>query len=70
MAVDASDNPAVPLFTPAVWTVDEARRFLESAREDHDPMYAGYILLLSLEQRRGEMLGLAREDVDFEQGRR
>ena len=31
-----------------VRTVDEARRFLESAREDHDPMYAGYVLLLPL----------------------
>ena len=51
-----------------VWTVDEARRFLESARADGDPMYAGYVLLLTLGLRRGEMLGLAWEDVDLEQG--
>ena len=52
----------------AVWTVDEARRFLESARSDGDPMYAGYVLLLVLGLRRGEMLGLAWEDVDLERG--
>ena len=51
-----------------VWTVDEARRFLESARADGDPMYAGYVLLLTLGLRRGEMLGLAWEDVDLEGG--
>lgn len=61
----------VPMPRPrrqAVWTVDEARRFLESARSDNDPMYAGYVLLLTLGLRRGEMLGLAWEDVDLELG--
>ncbi|WP_404351137.1 site-specific integrase [Phycicoccus jejuensis] len=61
----------VPMPRPkkqAVWTVDEARRFLESARTDHDPMYAGYVLLLTLGLRRGELLGLAWEDVDLEKG--
>lgn len=51
-----------------VWTVDEARRFLESARDDQDPMYAAYVLLLVLGLRRGELLGLAWEDVDLEHG--
>lgn len=40
-----------------VWTVDEARQFLESAREDGDPMYAGYVLLLTLGLRRGRCSG-------------
>ena len=31
-----------------VWTVEEARRFLESARADDDPLYAAYVLLLTL----------------------
>jgi integrase len=53
----------------AVWTVEEARTFLESARDDGDPMYAGYVLLLTLGLRRGEMLGLAWEDVDLRAGR-
>jgi integrase len=38
-----------------MWTVEEARRFLESARTDGDPMYAGYVLLLILGLRRGEL---------------
>ena len=51
-----------------MWTVEEARRFLESARADGDPMYAGYVLLLILGLRRGELLGLAWEDLDLERG--
>ncbi|MGB3185556.1 MAG: tyrosine-type recombinase/integrase [Ornithinimicrobium sp.] len=51
-----------------MWTVDEAHRFLESARAGGDAMYAGYVLLLVLGLRRGEMLGLAWEDVDLEHG--
>ncbi len=51
-----------------VWTVEEARRFLESARVDDDPLYAAYVLLLTLGLRRGELLGLAWEDVDLERG--
>lgn len=48
-----------------VWSVDEARKFLESARADDDPLYAGYVLMLVLGLRRGELLGLAWEDVDL-----
>ncbi len=51
---------------PVVWTVDQARQFLESAREANDPLYAAYVLLLVLGLRRGEVLGLAWEDVDLE----
>jgi len=32
----------------AYWSVDEARAFLESARADHDPLYAAYVLVLVL----------------------
>ncbi len=46
--------------------MDEARRFLESARADDDPLYAGYVLMLVLGLRRGELLGLAWADVDLE----
>lgn len=51
-----------------VWSVDDARRFLESAHDAGDAMYAAYVLLLVLGLRRGEVLGLAWEDVDLEQG--
>lgn len=52
---------------PTVWSVDQARQFLESARQDDDPLYAGYVLMLVLGLRRGELLGLAWEDVDLAQ---
>ena len=46
------------------WTVEEARRFLESAHQDGDPPYAAFVLILVLGLRRGEVLGLAWADVD------
>ncbi len=51
---------------PKPWTVEEARRFLESARSDDDPLYAAFVLILVLGLRRGEVLGLAWEDVDLD----
>jgi integrase len=51
-----------------VWTVEDARHFLESSREDGDPYHAGYVLLLVLGLRRGEVLGLNWSDVDLEAG--
>ena len=51
------------------WSVDEARRFLESARSTDDPMYAGYVLLLVLGLRGGELLGLAWDDLDLNAGK-
>ena len=49
-----------------VWTVEEARTFLESARAASDPFYAAYVLMLVLGLRRGEILGLAWSEVDLE----
>jgi integrase len=46
------------------WTAEQSRRFLESARADDDPLYAAYVLMLVLGLRRGELLGLAWDDVD------
>lgn len=48
------------------WTVEEARRFLESARNDEDPLYAAYVLILVLGLRKGEVLGLTWDAVDLE----
>jgi integrase len=47
------------------WSVEEAKQFLESARRDGDPMYAGYVLILVLGLRRGEVLGLTWPKVDL-----
>jgi integrase len=49
-----------------VWTSDEARQFLESARADEDPYYAAYVLVLVLGLRRGEVLGLVWDDIDLD----
>ncbi|MBW0088741.1 site-specific integrase [Pseudonocardia sp. KRD-184] len=48
------------------WTSDEARRFLESARADDDPLYAAYVLILVLGLRKGEVLGLTWATVDID----
>src|SRR5215207_11466089 len=53
---------------PVPWTSEEGRRFLESARSDSDPLYAAYVLVLVLGLRKGEVLGLSWEVVNFEQG--
>ena len=50
-----------------MWTVDEARRFLESARRDQDPFYAAYVLILVLGLRKGEVLGLTWDLVNLDE---
>jgi integrase len=66
-------NPAAVIRLPAprkskrrVWSVDEARRFLESGRHDCDPLYAAYVLIVVLGLRKGEVLGLTWDRVDLD----
>ena len=47
------------------WSSEEARRFLESARSESDPMYAAYVLVVVLGLRKGEVLGLRWDAVDL-----
>lgn len=56
-------NPAVPVTLATVrrrrgksWSSDEARKFLEFARADEDPLYAAYALVLVVGLRKGEAL--------------
>jgi hypothetical protein len=42
-----------------------ARRFLESARRDGDPVYAAYVLVLVCGLRKGEVLGSHRDQGKF-----
>lgn len=46
------------------WTLDETAAFLEAARTD--PLYAAFVLAVSLGLRRGEILGLRWSDVDLD----
>ena len=48
------------------WSVDEARRFLEYARQSGETLYAAFVLVLVMGLRKGEVLGLAWELIDFD----
>lgn len=48
------------------WSVDEASKFLTSACEDDDPLYAAYILILINGLRKGEVLGLTWPSIDLD----
>ena len=48
------------------WTVDEARCFLESARRSGETLYAAFVLILVMGLRKGEVLGLTWELIDFD----
>ena len=68
-------NAAAALRLPALrkrkskaWSVDEARQFLENARNEADPLYAVYVLILVLGLRKGEVLGLDWKYVDLNAG--
>jgi integrase len=48
------------------WSVDEAVTFLDAARQH--PLYAAFVLVLTLGLRRGEVLGIAWDQVDLDEG--
>ena len=58
--------PSARTRQPASWSVEEARQFLVSAKDDGDPLYAAYVLILVLGLRRGELLGLTWPMVDLD----
>jgi integrase len=55
--------PTTPASRNRPWSSVEARQFLMTAR--NDPLYSAFLLLLVYGLRRGEVLGLAWEDVDL-----
>lgn len=49
----------------SVWSVDDARAFLEHLRGKEEPLYAAFVLMLVLGLRRGEVLGLTWGNIDL-----
>jgi integrase len=68
-AAESTTLPAMRSKKRKAWTSEEARRFLESAREAGDPLYAAFVLILVLGFRKGEVLGLAWDEVDLDNRR-
>jgi integrase len=48
------------------WTAEEARQFMESARREQDPLYAAYVLILVMDLRKGEVVGLPWSAVNID----
>jgi integrase len=51
-----------------VWSVEEASRFLTSARDEADPLYAAYVLVLVNALSKGEVLGLTWSSIGWATG--
>src|SRR5215207_6377285 len=60
--------PAPRTSRKAIWSVEDARRFLDSSFRDRDPLHPAYVLMLVLGLRRGELLGLRWQCVDLVAG--
>ncbi len=63
---DAVDAPKATRQRPDVWSVQELRVFLDHVR-DHR-VYPAWLLFVTTGMRRGEVAGLAREDLDLDRG--
>lgn len=48
----------------AVWTLEQVRKYLDTAKED--PMYPAFLILLTTGMRYGEVFGLRWQDVDLD----
>jgi integrase len=49
-----------------LWTAEEARQFLESAKRDQDLLYPAYVLILVMGLRKGEVVGLPWSAVNLD----
>ncbi|MCL6445687.1 MAG: site-specific integrase [Alicyclobacillus sp.] len=66
-----AQNPCVAVERPkprpkqlAVWTLEQVRKFLDTAKED--PMYPAFLILLTTGMRYGEVFGLRWRDVNLD----
>lgn len=58
--------PTVRKKRRTAWTSDEARRFLERTKVHDQRFYAAYVIVLVLGLRKGEVLGLAWDQIDWD----
>lgn len=61
---DIVDAPRSSRTRPQVWEANQLRCFLRHVREDR--IYAAWLLWSTTGMRRGEVAGLAREDLDLD----
>jgi integrase len=65
--LDSVQAPAAGRPRTEVWNVDQLRSFLDHVQQDR--LYAAWLLLATTGMRRGEVVGLAWEDLNLEVGR-
>ncbi|MEV5377559.1 tyrosine-type recombinase/integrase [Streptomyces nondiastaticus] len=58
------EAPKVDGYEGQLWTLDETLAFILTARRD--PLYAAFMLAVGLGLRRGELVGLRWQDIDFD----
>ncbi|GGP55474.1 site-specific integrase [Streptomyces abikoensis] len=58
------EAPKVSPYEGRVWTLGQTADFILTARRD--PLYAAFMLAIGLGLRRGELVGLRWQDIDFE----
>jgi integrase len=63
---DAVTPPRIEKIHPEVWTVQEAQQFLEATSEHR--WHAIYLIALTTGARRGEILGMEWENIDWNRG--
>ncbi|WP_289140848.1 site-specific integrase [uncultured Brevibacillus sp.] len=67
--VDLAIPPRIGREEQKTWSIKEALRFLEVAKEDNQSYYIVYLLALYTGLRRGEILSLRWKDCDLNQGK-
>ncbi len=60
---ESATPPEVPRQRPAAWTPEQASKFLATVKDDE--YYAAYLLAIQAGLRRGEILGLRWQDINF-----
>jgi integrase len=66
---DGVECPSLKREKKKTWTVEEAKRFLQFAKLDSPIYYMAFLIAIHTGMRKGEVLGLRWQDIDFERKR-